>query len=67
MRPNRFRPTRTIAVCATALLTTAACATGSVNGGGGSQAAGPSGSPVKGGTLNMLGAGDIDYMDPNVS
>ena len=23
--------------------------------------------PVKGGTLNMLGAGDVDYMDPNVS
>src|SRR4051812_46270187 len=25
------------------------------------------GTPVKGGTLNMLGVGDVDYMDPNVS
>jgi peptide/nickel transport system substrate-binding protein len=24
-------------------------------------------SPVRGGTLNMLGSGDVDYMDPNVS
>jgi peptide/nickel transport system substrate-binding protein len=23
--------------------------------------------PVKGGTLNMLGVGDVDYMDPNIS
>ncbi|MFD0533401.1 hypothetical protein ACFQY7_05970 [Actinomadura luteofluorescens] len=23
--------------------------------------------PVKGGTLNLLGAGDVDYMDPNIS
>ncbi|MGH9057384.1 MAG: ABC transporter substrate-binding protein, partial [Acidimicrobiales bacterium] len=26
-----------------------------------------SGTPVKGGTLTMLGTGDVDYMDPNVS
>ena len=25
------------------------------------------GTPVKGGVLNMLGVGDVDYMDPNVS
>lgn len=25
------------------------------------------GSPQKGGTLNMLGSGDVDYMDPNIS
>jgi peptide/nickel transport system substrate-binding protein len=25
------------------------------------------GTPQKGGTLNMLGTGDVDYMDPNVS
>jgi peptide/nickel transport system substrate-binding protein len=25
------------------------------------------GTPVTGGTLNMLGVGDVDYMDPNVS
>jgi peptide/nickel transport system substrate-binding protein len=27
----------------------------------------PGGTAVKGGTLNMLGTGDIDYMDPNIS
>ncbi|MGD0936052.1 MAG: hypothetical protein ABR922_15960, partial [Streptosporangiaceae bacterium] len=26
-----------------------------------------SGSPKSGGTLNMLGVGDVDYMDPNIS
>ncbi len=26
-----------------------------------------SGTPVTGGTLTMLGTGDVDYMDPNVS
>ena len=26
-----------------------------------------SGTPVKGGTLHMLGVGDVDYMDPNLS
>ena len=26
-----------------------------------------SGSPKSGGTLNMLGLGDVDYMDPNIS
>ncbi len=25
------------------------------------------GAPVKGGTLNMLGVGDVDWMDPNIS
>ncbi|HEX4864290.1 MAG TPA: ABC transporter substrate-binding protein, partial [Acidimicrobiales bacterium] len=28
---------------------------------------GASNTPVRGGTLNMLGSGDVDYMDPNVS
>ena len=26
-----------------------------------------SGAPVRGGTLHMLGVGDVDYMDPNIS
>ncbi|MBV9292952.1 MAG: hypothetical protein JO222_10930, partial [Frankiales bacterium] len=30
-------------------------------------AANASGSPVKGGTLNVLGVGDVTYMDPNIS
>ena len=34
-------------------------------GGSGSSTGG--GTPVKGGTLTMLGTGDVDYMDPNVS
>ncbi|MGN6130586.1 MAG: ABC transporter substrate-binding protein [Nocardioidaceae bacterium] len=50
-------------------LTAAACGGG---GGGGQSAPGQNGTQetanaVKGGTLNMLGAGDVDYMDPNVS
>lgn len=34
---------------------------GSTGGGGGA------GTAVKGGTLNMLGSGDVDYMDPNIT
>jgi peptide/nickel transport system substrate-binding protein len=33
----------------------------------GLQALNPGGTPTKGGTLNMLGQGDVDYMDYNVS
>jgi len=40
--------------------------------GGGSTGSTPgtsanAGTPVKGGVLNMLGVGDVDYMDPNVA
>ena len=34
---------------------------------GGSGSSSGGGTPVKGGTLTMLGTGDVDYMDPNVS
>ena len=51
-------------VCASALAL-AACGTSSGNTSGSSASA--SASPVKGGVLNMLGSGDVDYMDPNVS
>lgn len=51
------------AVAATALLSTA-CGAGAGSGGGSDANAGK---PVKGGTLNMLGAGDVDYLDPNVA
>ena len=44
-------------------LAVAACSSG---GGSTSNPTGSSGPAVKGGTLNMLGAGDVDYMDPNV-
>lgn len=46
------------------ILTLAACSNG---GGTPSGSGGSAGTPVTGGTLNMLGAGDVDYMDPNVS
>jgi peptide/nickel transport system substrate-binding protein len=36
-------------------------------GGGGTGAANNTGTPVRGGTLNMLGTGDVDFMDPNLS
>ncbi len=49
-------------VCALALLTAACSSTG---GSGGSSSS--TETAVRGGTLNMLGAGDVDYMDPNVS
>jgi len=61
------RRSRLVALGTAALLTFAACSGNS--GGGNGTAGGPSteGPAVKGGTLNMLGSGDVDYMDPNVS
>jgi peptide/nickel transport system substrate-binding protein len=47
-------------------LTLAACTTGGGTGGSATGATSSS-TPVKGGTLNMLGSGDVDYMDPNIS
>lgn len=35
--------------------------------GGGGTGSGSPGSPVRGGTLTMLGTGDVDYIDPSVS
>lgn len=53
-------------LCALAL-TASACGGG---GGGGGESPDPGskdeGTPVKGGTLNMLGRSDVDYMDPNI-
>jgi peptide/nickel transport system substrate-binding protein len=34
---------------------------------GSGSSSGSGGTPVKGGTLTMLGTGDVDYMDPNIS
>ncbi len=48
------------AICAFTLAA-AAC------GGGTKAPSGAEGGAAKGGTLNMLGSGDIDYMDPNIS
>src|SRR5215469_14838127 len=56
-------------------MTAAACGSSSTSGNGGKvsydsglQALNPgAGAPVKGGTLNMIGVGDVDYMDYNAS
>ncbi len=55
------------ALAAVVALGLAACSSGGAvetTGGSGTPA---SGAPVRGGTLTMLGVGDVDYMDPNVS
>lgn len=59
---------RRVAVVATAFSTVlvAAACSGSTTATGGSSSS-PTAQGVKGGTLNMLGSGDVDYMDPNIS
>jgi peptide/nickel transport system substrate-binding protein len=52
-----------LSLAAVASLALAACSNGGTTPSGSSTA----GTPVSGGTLNMLGAGDVDYMDPNIS
>lgn len=54
---------RVTAVTAALVLGLSACGSSSKSGTGG----GGEGTPVRGGVLNMLGTGDVDYMDPNVS
>jgi peptide/nickel transport system substrate-binding protein len=73
----RTRKRSFLAVAGLAALALAASACGSSNSGSSSgpvslnnglQALNPgTGAPVKGGTLNMLGIGDVDFMDPNIS
>jgi peptide/nickel transport system substrate-binding protein len=53
-----------LSLAAAASIVLAACSNG---GGTPSGSGGSAGTPVSGGTLNMLGAGDVDYMDPNIS
>jgi peptide/nickel transport system substrate-binding protein len=55
-----------VAITSLALIATACGGGGGTTPGTGASSAG-GGTPVKGGVLNMLGAGDVDYMDPNVS
>lgn len=53
-----------------AAVTSLALLASACGGGGSGSAPGTSanaGTPVKGGVLNILGSGDVDYMDPNVS
>ncbi len=63
-----------IAIATSAAMVLAACGTvdlsraGVTGAGSAAQARnGTTEGAVKGGTLNMLGAGDVDYMDPNVT
>ena len=63
MIPRKRRLAAVATACA-ASLGLAACATGTGTTTGSSAT---SGTAVKGGTLNMLGVGDVDYMDPNIS
>ncbi|MGZ5372531.1 MAG: ABC transporter substrate-binding protein [Aeromicrobium sp.] len=60
MRSKRILATG--AVIAALTLAVSACGSGD-----GASSDKEAGSPVKGGTLNMLGVGDVDYVDPNVT
>lgn len=60
----RTRRLAAVATVCTASLGLAACAN---NNGTASGSSSSSGAVAKGGTLNILGAGDVDYMDPNIS
>ncbi|GAB3445773.1 ABC transporter substrate-binding protein [Phycicoccus ginsengisoli] len=65
MTPTKPRAAA-LATIATVSLGLTACA--SSTGGSGSTGSSTSGgTAVKGGTLNLLGSGDVDYMDPNIS
>jgi peptide/nickel transport system substrate-binding protein len=64
MDTRKRRLAVTAALC-TATLVTAACS--SDGGGSSDNNSGDTGSVTRGGTLNMLGASDVDYMDPNIS
>ena len=65
MNHHKKRRIGLTAIFVAGLLTTAACSSG--GGGGGASPSASAGPVVKGGTLNMLGAGDVDYIDPNIS
>lgn len=69
---RRTRAASLIAIGAAAAVVLAACGTAADNGGTGgagsdAQRNGTAEGAVRGGTLNMLGAGDVDYMDPNIT
>ena len=63
-----FRASRTFAIvgAVATLVGVAACSSKSV-GGGSSGGTSSSGQPHKGGTLYMLGTGDVDFMDPDIT
>jgi peptide/nickel transport system substrate-binding protein len=55
------------AALASLVMVLAACGSSSSGGGGGGGTGGGGSTAQRGGTLNMLGAGDVDFMDPNLS
>jgi peptide/nickel transport system substrate-binding protein len=59
---RRSRRTSLVLIVTVTAILAAAC-----GGSGSSGGTGESGAPVRGGTLHMLGVGDVDYMDPNIS
>jgi peptide/nickel transport system substrate-binding protein len=61
-----FTKPRVITAAVVLMLGLAACNTSS-SATGGSTSSSNEGTPVRGGTLNMLGKGDVDHMDPNIS
>ncbi|MEW1953561.1 ABC transporter substrate-binding protein [Terrabacter sp. NPDC080008] len=67
--PLRKWPVTAVAAVATSCLAVAACNSGggTTTGGTGAGGTGNTANAVRGGTLNMLGSGDVDYMDPNIS
>ena len=65
MSPKRLP--KAVVVAAVAVLGLAACATSSSSAGTSKSSSSSQGTPVKGGTLNMLGSSDVDYMDPNIT
>lgn len=66
MKNTKRRGLAAVAAASVTVLLAAGCGVGG-SGGSGSSSDSGAGTPVKGGTLNMLGVGDVDYMDPNVS
>ena len=57
-----------VAACSSSSSSGSGSTSGSTSLSSGTQGINPgSGTPKSGGTLNMLGTGDVDYMDPNIS
>jgi peptide/nickel transport system substrate-binding protein len=65
MSRSRTRVAVLATICTAGLALSACGSSGSGAKGSGSGTSGEN--AVKGGTLNMLGTGDVDYMDPNIS
>ncbi len=65
---GRRRGLKVAATVAVLALAAAGCGSSKNKGSSGGQSnLNNSGKPVTGGTLHMLGTGDVDYMDPNIS